>query len=159
MDIVQTQPTIAAIDNLFDNTQLIDMTPDVKTTTTLVEPTGLAKTVQPSGLSSLNRSETTAKSVDSVLESLDFAAVRLEGAMYRIGYLESQVDSLQEQLKVLPEFRARAARAILTERENVMLIETLSEYESELEETHALLEKLNKSKTWQFCRWAFGLTF
>ncbi len=78
--------------------------------------------------------------------------------MYRIGYLESQVDTLNEQLKVLPEFRARAAKAILTERENHVLLQSISEYEAELKETHELLEKLNKSRTWQFFRWMFGIS-
>jgi DNA repair ATPase RecN len=159
MDIVQTESAKAPIDTLFDNTQLIDMTPDAKPRAAVVESTELTTTThsQPSGLSSINRAETTAKHVGDILESLDFAAVRLEGAMYRIGYLESQVDSLHEQLKVLPEFRARAAKAILTERQNHVLIETISEYENELNETHELLEKLSKSKTWQFFRWAFGV--
>lgn len=159
MDIARTETTRSAVDTLFDSTELIDMTPDAKPSAEVRESsTELTKTTQSTGLASLNRTETTAKHVGDVLESLDFAAVRLEGAMYRIGYLESQVDNMTEQLKVLPEFRARAAKAILTERENRVLIEAISEYESELKETHHLLEKLNKSRTWQFFRWAFGVS-
>ncbi|CAN5632721.1 hypothetical protein BH10CYA1_BH10CYA1_45200 [soil metagenome] len=159
MDIAHTEATKSAVDTLFDSTELIDMTPDAKPPVEVKESsTELTKTTQSTGLASLNRTETTAKHVGDVLESLDFAAVRLEGAMYRIGYLESQVDNMTEQLKVLPEFRARAAKAILTERENRVLIEAISEYESELKETHQLLEKLSKSRTWQFFRWAFGVS-
>jgi hypothetical protein len=159
MDIAHTEATKSAVDTLFDSTELIDMTPDAKPPDAVKESsTDVTKIAQSTGLASLNRTETTAKHVGDVLESLDFAAVRLEGAMYRIGYLESQVDTLQEQLKVLPEFRARAARAILTERENHVLLHSISEYENELKETHELLEKLNKSRTWQFFRWAFGVS-
>ena len=158
MDIAHTEATKSAVDTLFDNTELIDMTPDAKPPADVKESSNeLTKISQSTGLASLNRSETTAKHVGDVLESLDFAAVRLEGAMYRIGYLESQVDYLTEQLKVLPEFRARAAKEILTERENHVLLQAISEYESELKETHELLEKLNKSRTWQFFRWMFGI--
>lgn len=158
MDIAPTDAARSAVDALFDNTAVIDMTPDAKPPAE-VRPasTELTKTVPSTGLSSQNRADTTAKHVGDVLESLDFAAVRLEGAMYRIGYLESQVDSMQEQLKVLAEFRARAAKAILIERENHALIESIQEYEDELKETHELLEKLNKSRTWQFFRWMFGV--
>jgi len=159
MDIAHTEATKSAVDTLFDSTELIDMTPDAKPPGAVKESsTEVTKIAQSTGLASLNRSETTAKHVGDVLESLDFAAVRLEGAMYRIGYLESQVDTLQEQLKVLPEFRARAAKAILTERENRVLLQSISEYEDELKETHDLLEKLNKSRTWQFFRWMFGIS-
>lgn len=173
MDIAHTETAKSAVDALFDSTELIDMTPDAKLPAERRESsaevkipsaeakapsTELAKTTPSTGLASLNRTETTAKHVGDVLESLDFAAVRLEGAMYRIGYLESQVDNLNEQLKVLPEFRARAAKAILTERENHVLLQSISEYEAELKETHELLEKLNKSRTWQFFRWMFGIS-
>lgn len=159
MDIAHTEATKSAVDTLFDSTELIDMTPDAKPPADAKKSsTELTNISQATGLASINRAETTAKHVGDVLESLDFAAVRLEGAMYRIGYLESQVDNLTEQLKVLPEFRARAAKAILTERENRALIEAISEYECELKETHELLEKLNKSRTWQFFRWAFGVS-
>jgi hypothetical protein len=68
-----------------------------------------------------DREAITAKNVQSLVDSLTFANSRLEGTMYRIGYLEAQVASLEEQLKVLPEFRNRAAKAILVERENDML--------------------------------------
>lgn len=159
MDIAPTEATRSAVDALFDSNGLIDMTPDAKPPAEVRQPsTELTKTVQTTGLTSQNRADTTAKHVGDVLESLDFAAVRLEGAMYRIGYLESQVDSMQEQLKVLGEFRARAAKAILIERENHMLLESISEYEAELKETHDLLERLNKSRTWQFFRWLFGVS-
>jgi len=76
-----------------------------------------------------DRAGITAKNVKALMDSLDFANVRLEGSMYRIGYLEAQVHSQEEQLKVLCEFRGRVARAILVERENDMLkaeMETLA---------------------------------
>lgn len=158
MDIAPTETTTSAIDALFNNTGVIDMTPDAKPPAEVRPPsTELTTTVQSTSLSTQTRADTTAKHVGDVLESLDFAAVRLEGAMYRIGYLESQVDSMQEQLKVLGEFRARAAKAILIERENHTLLESIQEYEEELKETHELLERLNKSRTWQFFRWLFGV--
>ncbi|MGH9553414.1 MAG: hypothetical protein ACRD3W_28795, partial [Terriglobales bacterium] len=101
---------------------------------------------------------------------LDFASVRLEGAMYRIGYLEAQVNSQEEQLKVLPEFRARAAKAILTERENDMLKEensslkidlTAAHKESadlheEVTQLHSVITRLEQLWWWRILSWAFG---
>lgn len=120
----------------------------------------------------------TTKNVDALLSSLDFANVRLETAMYRAGYLEAQVESLQVQLKILPDLRLRSAQAILVERENALLADKLSAHEIELAakqaeigvlqiETEAKqteidalqtrLTKLQESKIYKFCKWAFGL--
>ena len=52
--------------------------------------------------------------------------------MYRIGYLESQIENLTEQLVILPELRSRAARAFITERECKILKETVALREQEL---------------------------
>lgn len=158
MDTAQTNPSTAAIDSLFAGTGAIDMTPDTKSELATTADNGWVTLPQPtSAISPILRSETTARHVDDVMGSLDFAAVRLEGAMYRLGYLESQVDVLQEQLKVLSEFRSRAAKAVIVERENMMLQKQMSEYEEELEETHRIMDKLNQSKAWHFFRWLFRI--
>jgi hypothetical protein len=64
------------------------------------------------------RETLTNSSVAKILEQLTFTSDRLSGAMHRIGYLESQVDTMEAQLSFLPEFRAKAARAIVLELEN-----------------------------------------
>jgi hypothetical protein len=124
-----------------------------------------------------DRAAITAKNVESLMDSLDFATVRLEGAMYRVGYLEGQVASLEEQLKVLPEYRSRAAGAILTERENVLLhdqvqkllektagyesmIDTLDleigELDDKLTASNAILDRLQTLWWFRLFSWLFG---
>lgn len=145
------------IDDLFAPQQTIHMSAELHTSNEVTQPTGLSAPRGTKGLSTLDRADATAKSVESILDSLDFANVRLEGAMYRIGYLEAQVDSLQEQLKVLPEFRARVANAILTDRENDILREIVAEHEQKLESANKMLEKFQQSKAIRFWSWALGI--
>lgn len=148
-----------ALSALWSYTGLIDMTPPVSEWQDSDIPwAGLLPEQEKAPLRGLDREVTTQRNVESVMESLDFANVRLEGAMYRIGYLESQVESLQEQLSVLPDFRARAARAILTERENVQLKEQVQAQEAELNETHQLLQRLSANIWFRFLSWLFGIT-
>lgn len=128
------------------------------TETTTVEEDALLPT-ESHGFSLSDRQAITQKNLEAILDSLDFATVRLEGAMYRIGYLESQVDSYKEQLKILPEFRNRAAQALLVEMENENLKKTVDTQEAELDEMNKLLDKMRNSKTFRFFRWAFGLSF
>jgi len=70
------------------------------------------------GLSAAEREALTNESVGRLLDLLNFTTERLQGTMHRIGYLENQVETYQNQLSFMPEFRAKAARCILLEREN-----------------------------------------
>jgi hypothetical protein len=91
----------------------------------------------------LDRAAVTSKNVEALMDSLDFANVRLEGAMYRIGYLEAQVAGFEEQLSVLPEFRARAAKAILTDRENDILKEQLDKVSAQAKGYEMMIDTLD----------------
>jgi hypothetical protein len=73
------------------------------------------------------------ESINVLLKNLSLASDRLQGASYRIGYLESKVESLEEQLKTLPELRARAAQEIITERENTELKEQITQLIAQIE--------------------------
>lgn len=127
-----------------------------------------------------SRQSVTRKNIEALMDSLDFANVRLEGSMYRIGYLEAQVASLQEQLKVLPEFRSKAAQAILIDRENDILEEEIAEQRArndlllegnvrlatelqnahdELDKLHASVDALERAWWWAFVSWFFGFCF
>lgn len=69
-------------------------------------------------LTKAERDALTQVNIAQVLDQLEFTSDRLQGAMHRIGYLESQNETLQDQVSFLPDFRAKAARAIVLERQN-----------------------------------------
>jgi hypothetical protein len=116
-----------------------------------------------------DRAAITAKNIEALMDSLDFANVRLEGSMYRIGYLEAQINSFEEQLTVLNEFRARAAKAILTERENVILTDKVEILESRIRilergvdildanlvHANTLLMRIEQTWWYKLCSWLF----
>ncbi len=103
------------------------------------------------------------------MDSLDFANVRLEGSMYRIGYLEAQVHSMEEQIALMNEYRNRAAMAILKDRENDILREkmvgletksaTLENQVAILEENltnaNVLLARIEQTWWYRVCAWLF----
>jgi hypothetical protein len=106
----------------------------------------------------IDRAEITNKNLQSVLENLDFSSVRLEGAMYRIGYLEAKLDGLQKELLVMPELRTKWAKSLILERENEEYRDTIAKREHELLEVHQMLDKIKES--W-WCRawcWFTGIT-
>jgi hypothetical protein len=93
---------------------------------------------------SVDRLEISSKNIQALMDSLDFANVRLEGSMYRIGYLEAQVHSMEEQITLMNEYRNRAAMAILKDRENDILREKMVGLETKtttLEKQVAILEE------------------
>ena len=99
----------------------------------------------------------TIQSVNLLVDNLAAATLRLQTLMYRTGYLEAKVENLEEQLKVVPDLRTKAAQGLILERENGLLKTTVSKQESELLELHQLLAKLRQN--W-FCRswcWMFGI--
>lgn len=65
-----------------------------------------------------DRQAITGQNMDKMIEQLNFTSDRLQGAMHRIGYLESQVETYEGQLSFMPDFRAKAARCIILEKEN-----------------------------------------
>ena len=106
----------------------------------------------------IDRAEITNKNLESVLENLDFSSVRLEGAMYRIGYLEAKLDDLQKELEIMPELRTKWAKSLILERENEEYKDTIAKREHELLEVHQVLDKIKES--W-WCRawcWFTGIT-
>jgi hypothetical protein len=99
----------------------------------------------------------TIQNVNLLVDNLASAALRLEALMYRAGYLEAKVENLEEQLKVVPDLRTKAAQGLILERENGLLKFTINQHESELLDLHQLLAKLRQN--W-FCRswcWMFGV--
>jgi len=56
--------------------------------------------------------------VQTLITDLAIARHRLEGTLIRVGYLEAQVDAFVDQLKLLPEYRTRAAHSIILRKEN-----------------------------------------
>ncbi|HEY9756821.1 MAG TPA: hypothetical protein V6C97_16770 [Oculatellaceae cyanobacterium] len=127
----------------------------------------------------INRSEITSRSIENLLENLDFTSVRLEGAMYRIGYLEAKLDDLQTEMQIMPELKAKWAQALILERENEdfkALIEeqqqsladqtdTIAEYkdtigkrEQELLGLHQLVDKIKNSWWCRMWCWLTGVT-
>ncbi len=127
----------------------------------------------------INRAEITNKNIEAVLENLDFTSVRLEGAMYRIGYLEAKVDDLQTELQIMPELRAKWAKSLILERECEDLkadvaerLETIEEHkltiaeykdtiarrEHELLELHQFIDKLKESWWCRMWCWVTGTT-
>jgi len=134
------------------------------TTTTTTKPTTIktpgaktSSTARELRVRGIDRAEITNKSLESVLENLDFSSVRLEGAMYRIGYLEAKLDDLQKELQIIPELRAKWAKSLILERENEEYRETIAKREHELLEVHQMLDKIKES--W-WCRawcWFTGL--
>lgn len=59
-------------------------------------------------------------------------AARLEAASYRIGYLEALLAEKQEQVKLLPDLRSSAARAVVNQRRAEELEQKVSALEEEL---------------------------
>jgi hypothetical protein len=154
------RPTEMVPGNAMANTETTTTT----TTTTTTKPTTIktpgaktSSTARELRVRGIDRAEITNKSLESVLENLDFSSVRLEGAMYRIGYLEAKLDDLQKELQIIPELRAKWAKSLILERENEEYRETIAKREHELLEVHQMLDKIKES--W-WCRawcWFTGL--
>jgi hypothetical protein len=90
-------------------------------------PISLSPDLMRRRLSPAERELLTQKSVTPILEQLSFSNERLQNAMQRVGYLECQVEVLQETIKGIPELRARASRAIILEIEKNSLTAQLDE--------------------------------
>jgi hypothetical protein len=127
----------------------------------------------------INRSEITTRNIENLLQNLDFTSVRLEGAMYRIGYLEAKLDDLQTEMQIMPELKAKWAQALILERENEDLralmedhekslanqADTIAEYkdtigkrEQELLDLHQLVDKIKNSWWCRMWCWLTGVT-
>lgn len=66
----------------------------------------------------------------------------LQGANYRIGYLEAENKRYEEQIKLLPDFQAQAAEAAVQE--------------ARIKELETELEQLKANWWYRFCSWAMG---
>lgn len=88
-----------------------------------------------------NRQIVSARTLQELLEGLEFTHERLQGAMYRIGFLENQVENLEERVKTLNEFRARAARSLIVEKENRELKAALNKLDEKLTDKDELVER------------------
>ncbi len=87
-----------------------------------------------------NRQIVSARTLQELLEGLEFTHERLQGAMYRIGFLENQVENLEDRVKALNEFRARAARSLIVEKENRELKDALNKLDDKLTDKEQLVE-------------------
>ncbi|CAN5147731.1 hypothetical protein BH11CYA1_BH11CYA1_28360 [soil metagenome] len=142
----ETPQTLAAQD-------LIDMTPNLSARTYdrllaaldsgAAIADGAAQYIPPHErlFSKKEREALTNSSVAKIVEQLTFTSDRLGGAMHRIGYLESQVDTMEAQLSFLPEFRAKAARAIVLELENFDYKEIVEQRNMQLLKRERMLEE------------------
>lgn len=92
-------------------------------------------------LSMPERVALTSSNTDKLVEHITFTSERLQGAMHRIGYLESLVESLEAQVAVLPELRARTARAILIEKENKELKSVIEHRNQQIIKREHLIDK------------------
>jgi len=132
----------------------------------------------------IDRQQITAKNLNSLLENLDFTNIRLEGAMYRVGFLEAKIDALEEQLEEVPELRAKFARSLILENENAgyqkeieqyhtekeahlkeiaqyqcenaEYLKTIAKHETELLEMHSLLDRIRNSWWCRMWCWLTG---
>jgi hypothetical protein len=132
----------------------------------------------------INREQITIRNLNSLLENLDFTNVRLEGAMYRVGFLEAKIATLEEQLEEVPELRAKFARSLILERENADFqkeiaqyklahvdhqreiakyqaesaeyLKTIAKHETELLEMHSLLDRIRNSWWCRLWCWMTG---
>jgi hypothetical protein len=95
-------------------------------------PINLSPELMRRRLSPAERELLTQKSVTPILEQLSFSNERLQNAMQRVGYLECQVEVLQDTIKGIPELRAKATRAIILEIENTSLAAQLAERNDQL---------------------------
>lgn len=95
-------------------------------------------------LTKAEREALTQVNVARILEQLEFTSERLQGAMHRIGYLESQSEAMQDQLAFLPDFRARAARAIVLERQNWELKDIIEQRNLQLVKRERMLADKNE---------------
>lgn len=139
------------------------------------------------GLSAAEREAITNESVGRLLEIMEFTTDRLQNSMHRIGYLESKVETYEGQLSFMPEFRAKAARCLVLERENeelkaqlelrteqlikrerliherdeqVSILEKLlGAYRKHLTMVEADLHRLENSSWMRFCAWFTGERF
>jgi hypothetical protein len=79
-----------------------------------------------------NNMETLGRIIEAQRTGLAEHTARLEAASYRIGYLEALLAEKQEQVKLLPDLRSAAARAIVNERRAQELEQKVSALEEEL---------------------------
>jgi len=91
-------------------------------------------------LTPAERESLTQKSVVAILDQLSFSSERLQNAMQRVGYLECQVEVLQENVRQMPELRAKASKTIILERENAALTEVLEERNNSLRRREKQIE-------------------
>ena len=142
-------------------------------------PVTASRTTRELHVKGIDRAEITGRNIEAVLENLDFTSVRLEGAMYRIGYLEAKIDDLQTELQIMPELRTKWAKSLILERENEDYKEAISEHKCTIDEHKATIAEykdtiakrehellalhqfLNKVKESWWCRlwcWVAGTT-
>ncbi|HEY9869806.1 MAG TPA: hypothetical protein V6D08_11620 [Candidatus Obscuribacterales bacterium] len=76
--------------------------------------------------------DTLGRIIEAQSAALSEHTARLEAASYRIGYLEALLAEKQEQVKLLPDLRSSAARAIVNERRAQELEQKVSALEEEL---------------------------
>lgn len=135
---------------------VIDMTPNLTSATynRLVQALGpntattdgATKPIRPYDryLTKAERDALTQVNVAQVLDQLEFTSDRLQGAMHRIGYLESQNEQLQEMVGHMPDLRAKAARAIVLERLNWELNDVIEQRNLQLLKREKMLVDKNE---------------
>lgn len=103
---------------------------------------GAAKFIPPQErfFSKQDRQAITNANMTLVLDQLTFSSDRLAGAMHRIGYLESQVETMEDRLRFLPEFRAKAAQSIVLERQNWELKDVIEQRNMQLIRRERIIE-------------------
>ena len=72
--------------------------------------------------------------VETLVAQLELVSTKLENANLQLGYTRAQLADKEEQLKVMAKYRARAAKAIMSDAEHVRLIDRIAELELQLED-------------------------
>jgi hypothetical protein len=123
------------------NNSLLERLTEAASDTAFLQPVqGNTTATVNNRLKNETREELTDSSIVKVLEQFNFTSERLQGAMHRIGFLESQVETLQDQARFLPEMRAKAARSIVLERENSELKDVINDRNLQLMNREKLLD-------------------
>lgn len=75
--------------------------------------------------------------ISGLEQQLKDASKQLQAACLQIGYLKGQLAERDEQLRLLPDYRAQAARAIVSEVEGRKMQEHIVALETELSAIHS----------------------
>ncbi len=128
----------------FQQSSLVDRLNSATEYDALAQSTSSTSPPRESVLSGEARTAITSENLDKLISQLNLSTDRLQGAMHRIGFLESQIESMESQLAFMPDFRAKAARCIVLEKENQELKAVIEHRNKQLVKREQLLDERNQ---------------